>query len=637
MAHQHHSTNDYNGLYSDEGREEHGSQMLAIRSMLGNHDKDGRISRQINQQLIDCGFRLDLVTQFDDKSVQEMFDSWDINTFGAPMFVIRGLFTAGIKKYKSINKNNSNNNNNNTKNNKNNVETIKRKTNVSGPTEREKKAFEKLEDFAKAINSQLKTLENESKNNQQTKDMLFKDCEAKILDIFDNQLSEMLQKRKNVLLKKLKNAFAENGKDEEKNEYNQISNLQSIEKKIKIVKQQYYTNVNNSTNNTEIEERSEMNCLTINNFLQSMQQKKYTTAQMTRNNKKSKYDIQVKFDSDLTTSLKRMIDQFGAVFCNNNNNGNKKSNDDNNNNNKSAPSICKTVSNIKTTTISNETVTLEPNVIHKYGILKITYKGVLTVPKWNKDTNKGGLLIIHCNSLILENGGLINLNGKGYQGGQHPHVQGYSIGSNNLMLTNENASNLQKANNGGGGSATGAYYFAAGGGGGGYGTCGKSGFNNAPAKGGDGGNTYGDSKLFSIDGKNVYLGSGGGCGYGSLKYHDGRRGGGAIIINCSNMINISEGCLVSVDGESAYGTLGGGGSGGSVYLRAPTIVHQGKISAVGGIQKSLRQNGDGGMGRIRLDCNEECRIKNIKLVRSDPKYFKPHVEFVQIYSTDKSE
>ena len=58
--------------------------------------------------------------------------------------------------------------------------------------------------------------------------------------------------------------------------------------------------------------------------------------------------------------------------------------------------------------------------------------------------------------------------------------------------------------------------------------------------------------MFNIDGKNVYLWSGGGGGYARFAYCDGGQEGGAIVINCRNIINISKGSLIGVEGEGKH-------------------------------------------------------------------------------------
>ena len=152
-----------------------------------------------------------------------------------------------------------------------------------------------------------------------------------------------------------------------------------------------------------------------------------------------------------------------------------------------------------------------------------------------------------------------------------------------------------EANCGGGG---GSKVFAFGGGGG-YGTVGEPG--GDINYGGHGGEMYGNEQLTT-----VYLGSGGGaCGvaYGS-------NGGGAIVIKCETEIIIDKNALIVCDGQSigtdASHNCSGCGSGGSICLKALKIVNKGVISAIGGKNKNGKKNeGSGGMGRIRIDCDKK--------------------------------
>ena len=89
------------GTNNSDDKSEPNSQLLQIHTMLLNHDDDKRISRQVNQFLIDDGLTLELVSHFDEKSLQEMIDSWNINTYDKKAFLIRGLLTSGMKKYRN--------------------------------------------------------------------------------------------------------------------------------------------------------------------------------------------------------------------------------------------------------------------------------------------------------------------------------------------------------------------------------------------------------------------------------------------------------------------------------------------------------------------------------------------------------
>ena len=126
------------------------------------------------------------------------------------------------------------------------------------------------------------------------------------------------------------------------------------------------------------------------------------------------------------------------------------------------------------------------------------------------------MLRLTCKRLILDDGGRIDLSGKGYKGGQHKGFQGFSY---------KGESKQSKENNFGGGGGAGLM----GGGGAGFATKGVSGYN-----GGKGGRPYGNKKLTP----KVLMGSGGGTGLFNMK---GTSGGGAIIIECDDCIIIGSG------------------------------------------------------------------------------------------------
>lgn len=81
------------------------------------------------------------------------------------------------------------------------------------------------------------------------------------------------------------------------------------------------------------------------------------------------------------------------------------------------------------------------------------------------------------------------------------------------------------------------------------------------------------------------LGSGGALAAGGS-------GGGAIIINCSELVTVNG--TVSANGQNAPGAKGGGGSGGTVSIDAGSVVGGGSISAIGG--NGIANSGSGGGG-----------------------------------------
>ena len=189
---------------------------------------------------------------------------------------------------------------------------------------------------------------------------------------------------------------------------------------------------------------------------------------------------------------------------------------------------------------------------------------------WDNETKTGGKLLLHCRKLILEKGGSIDVNGKGYKAGDKTHPQGYSIGNNSLRYGKDAEKLLHQANNGGGGSM--GFYGA----GGGYGSKGADG-HKVVREGTCGGKMYGDAKKFKLNGTNVYLGSGGGMGAKSFGWNYAGNGGGAVVIKCDDAIIIEKGCKISANG-CVKETRAGCGSGGSVYLHAPIVINRGKVS-----------------------------------------------------------
>eukprot|EP01084_Bolivina_argentea_P260175 439274_1 len=215
------------------------------------------------------------------------------------------------------------------------------------------------------------------------------------------------------------------------------------------------------------------------------------------------------------------------------------------------------------------------NGTHYWTAIHIKEYGRLTVSEWNIDRKYGGVLLIFCENIILENGAGITLNGKGYKGGKRGH-SGHSYKGTSKKTT--------KANFGGGG-------YSDCGGGGGYGSKGKDGLKYVDR----GGNIYGNEQL-SI----LHLGSGG----GGDTFDNGGSGGGALKIHCLGDLILKEDAFISCNGGKS-GLDGGCGSGGSIH-----IIVNGKenikmselssITAQGG-GNVYCSGGNGGIGRIRIE------------------------------------
>ncbi len=161
-----------------------------------------------------------------------------------------------------------------------------------------------------------------------------------------------------------------------------------------------------------------------------------------------------------------------------------------------------------------------------------------------------GLSLTVSNNVLVEAGGSINVDGKGYGAGQGPG-KGSSVGS--------------PLSGGGAGH----------GGNGGYGA------------GLDGiGAVYENSQM------PVDKGSGGGFGSGL-----GGAGGGAIKLVVGGALLVDG--VISADGSDALNDRSGGGSGGSIWLVSQALAGSGVITANGG-SGELPQGGGGGGGRISI-------------------------------------
>ena len=158
------------------------------------------------------------------------------------------------------------------------------------------------------------------------------------------------------------------------------------------------------------------------------------------------------------------------------------------------------------------------------------------------------------------------------------------------------------------------YKLRGSGGGAGYGTKGYKGqydkqYSNKSC--GRAGDVYGSAKLDIL-----HLGSGGGAAYGP---YDGGNGGGALKIECKNLIMNKGSSICCNGGIGANKYLSGGGSGGSIHIVINNgndikLHNESRIEAIGGPKKELygygyksdniHNCGKGGNGRIRFEIKE---------------------------------
>jgi hypothetical protein len=247
----------------------------------------------------------------------------------------------------------------------------------------------------------------------------------------------------------------------------------------------------------------------------------------------------------------------------------------------------------------------------------VTVEGTLTTGAWDGTT--GGVLAIRvADTLVVDPGATIDVSERGYRGGETgtcqncDAFQGESYGGpgiGDVLGGPYNETNGAWAANLGGGGAlvTGA--------GGNYG----GGATDADSW--DGGNAsipraglpYGDDALTGW-----FLGSGGGGvwnggtdGAGEMP-GPGGDGGGILWIGAANVTATNSAAFQSIGGTTPYWAWGtwtygaGGGAGGSVYLRADVLdLGTTAVRATGGFGEAthIRFGGDGGVGRVRIDCN----------------------------------
>lgn len=536
-------------------------QLTLIRNILGHHDADGIIAFQVIECIERDGVTLQLLSEFDDTSLNGLIDSWNLNTFSKNKFLIRGVIINGIKQLRNagIDTSSSSQNTSNTSSTNNNNPSsaasgssssvaVSSTTNVI--SEAEMKAYEKLTNYEIRITNKINTFETETKSNDEIKNVLYveylNELESKL-----NKLSENIIKRRGELCDKLNEIFSQTNQLNAKN----LDNLKLIKEKIQSVKNEYNQNLNQLNQADAISKRTLLNTTRINSFLNEHKE----NDEFEINSKyQANYECSISFDNEIITQIDGLIANLGAIRQ----------------------------VRVENTVIIDKVKVLDTstNAPYKFNILKILNNGCLTVKKYDPITHTGGILRLQCKELILESGGSINVTGKGYPGGNRSYYQGYSYKYDAPNLPTDSV----EPNLGGGGGAWGGW----GAGGGGYGTPGKSGFCHGEPSG-KAGLTYGDRDV-SV----VYCGSGG----GNSKFGFGSAGGGGIMIECEGNIRIENGAtIIANGGDLKQDSLNGCGSGGTIWIRAKEVKNDGLISAVGGINKNGKGgDGVGGMGRIRI-------------------------------------
>ena len=173
------------------------------------------------------------------------------------------------------------------------------------------------------------------------------------------------------------------------------------------------------------------------------------------------------------------------------------------------------------------------------------------------------LMDLQVSKLIIETGSKIDTTSKGYLGGR----QGNNTATSGRTIGNIPGSNCVNVTT----------------------VCGGG------SHGGEGGKPAGANPVYGGVTQPLSNGSGG----AATSTSRGGNGGGVVKIRASVLMTI-DGSILANGGPALFATAGGG-SGGSVWLQAPSITGAGVIEAKGGVNISANA-GTGGGGRIAIYC-----------------------------------
>ncbi|MDP2312205.1 MAG: putative metal-binding motif-containing protein [Pseudomonadota bacterium] len=250
--------------------------------------------------------------------------------------------------------------------------------------------------------------------------------------------------------------------------------------------------------------------------------------------------------------------------------------------------------------------------VPQYTDVSVGASGLLTAGTWDGATGRDGAGVLAfraTGTVTIAAGGAVAMDEGGYAGGatgtsyNDDAYQGESYGGVGQGDGDYNETYGWWANNLGGG---GAHVTGGGGNYGGGATPGVS-WDGGTATPPEAGDTYGD-----VDLSRLFLGSGGaGVWRGSSNPGPGGGGGGVVYVGASAVTADGAAAITAIGGTTLHWATGswtygaGGGAGGSIWLVSDTLtLAAGAIDAQGGLGESthIRAGGDGGVGRVRVDC-----------------------------------
>lgn len=244
--------------------------------------------------------------------------------------------------------------------------------------------------------------------------------------------------------------------------------------------------------------------------------------------------------------------------------------------------------------------------VPQYRNVTVNGGATLTASAW--DGNTGGLVVFFVSGK-LHLDGFLNASGIGYHGGQIRSNCGYDCdGYQGEGVSGTGLISRSSNSNGGGGGNESPNTSTSGGGGGGNFSAGTQ----APTAPGNNSGGNGGVSISYLYTNTLVFGGGGGSG-GGITARSGGRGGGIAIVHSKHLVSVENSIMAngangSVDNQYPYNWAGGGGgAGGSIYLRlGQNQLSDRSVSAIGGNGSTGANNdnlrgGNGGVGRIRIE------------------------------------
>ena len=268
-------------------------EINTLREFLGRQDTSGNVIKHIRNCLFEDDLTLELLSNFDDTSLQETIESWNIKYIHKKPHIIRGLLINGIKKIRQLNL----------------------KSRYAGVvlTEKEIIKREQLSKLENTIIHERKQFQNDHKTLQIEKNKLQHKYKRQIDSTFDNMIDNIVNRintRREELLDKLDNIFEMKNKDYDK--YSKY--LDAILLTINDCKYEYEQNLESTIgyNNPNIQSRSDQNCELIDNVLTLSENKSIKRLKNSLNN--TRYQCTVAFDTNkMVDAMAKHVSHFGTV------------------------------------------------------------------------------------------------------------------------------------------------------------------------------------------------------------------------------------------------------------------------------------------------------------------------------------